>query len=216
MFTDIDVGLFPKDCEVVEIPLHNLHVYLIQKNGTSTLRFEAQKQGWVIHKNQDIGSFKSIDIYIRDPVSRYLSGINTFIQHMVNQDANLDRYTCEIFATRFLFLNRHYLPQWHWILNLVRYLPEDCVLRLHKFEDIKHLSKFNSRSGIIPMSESDEKRILSMSSKLDLWLLLDKILLGLVGQTFTWTELLDVYKRHPSHPLEEITKTYHSFENVLR
>jgi hypothetical protein len=215
MLTDLDTELFPDDCEVVEIPLHNRHVYLIQKNGSSSLRDEALEQGWCVHKNQDVRAFKSIDVYLRDPAQRYASGVNTFIQHLMRDNDGLDPRTCEFFATRYLFLNRHYLPQWHWLANLARFIDENCLIRLHPLEHLRQITSRRSRAGIQPLLPDQVINLSISNDKLELWFLLDRILIGHCGKSLTWREIMQIYQEHPARPLEIVRSRTEAVQNVL-
>lgn len=216
MLTDLDAVLFPDDCEVVEIPLHNRHIYLIQKNGSSSLRLEAEVQGWKILENQDLTALDSIDVYLRDPVDRYLSGVNTFVQHLMRDNAGLDLSTCEFFATQYSFLNRHYLPQWHWLVNLARFISPRCQIRLHALADLSQITHRHLRAGIQPLTNEQAEKLLPTDPKFQLWFLLDRILLGHCGQSMTWQELMSIYQQHPAHPLQIIMDRWQKVQDVLR
>ena len=216
MLTDLDKELFPDDSEVVEIPSHDRRIYLIQKNGSSSLRKDAESKGWTILRNQQIQNLSSVDVYLRDPQERYLSGVNTFVQHLLRDHPGLDRETCLHLATRYLFLNRHYLPQWHWLINLARFLDADCQIRLRSLADLNQITDVKSRAGIMPLSPSSSKDLLRNNDKLELWFLMDRILLGRCGQSLTWQEIMKLYKEHPSEPLSSIVDCMESIHNVLR
>src|SRR5210317_1138681 len=115
MLTQFDTELFPNDCEVVEMLSHNQFVYLIQKNGSSSLRREIRDNNLKVYSNHEIADLDNIDVYIRDPQQRYISGVNTYIQQLIRDHPHLDPSTCIWFATRYNFLNRHYLPQFLWL-----------------------------------------------------------------------------------------------------
>jgi len=215
MLTNLDQELFPDDCEVVLAPPHNLQIYLIQKNGSSSLRTEAKKQNWKIVSNLDLMTLDSVDIFLRDPVDRYLSGVNTFVQHLCRDHPMLDRDTCTHMALKYSFLNRHYLPQWHWILNLVRFLTKDCVIRLHDLSELENVTQLRDRAWILPYDQAWADLVLEHTRSLELWFLLDRILLGYRGESMTWQELLAIYHRHPACPLNIISKKFQSLTHVL-
>lgn len=197
MLTQFDKELYPNDCEVVEMPLHNQFVYLVHKNGNSSLRDEATDNGYRIYKNQEIASLEFVDFYVRDPMQRYVSGINTYIQHLQRDHINLDRNTCIWFATRYNFLNRHYLPQVLWLFNLFRFTDPSCKIRFKKFEDIANLTKHNNRAGVIPCNSSDKQLIESLiSPDVELWLFLDQLLENLAESELTKDQILDHLSAH--------------------
>ena len=108
MKTALDTELFPKLCEVVEIPLHNQWVYLIQKNGNSSLRGQQIRDNLAVFTNSEISTLDYVDVYIRNPRVRYVSGINTYLQHLQRDHPELDPTTAFWFAKQYKFLNSHY------------------------------------------------------------------------------------------------------------
>lgn len=215
MLTDLDTELFPDNCEVVEIPPHNLYVYLIQKNGSSSLRDDAQKNGWQILRNSELHDLKTIDIYLRDPVQRYLSGVNTFVQHLLRDQPGLDRHTCEIMATRYLFLNRHYVPQWHWLVNLARFISPHCQIRLNNLEDMSRITSQHSSAGIDRLPDHVQTRWLAQRQKLEFWFFVDRILLGRCGQSLTWFDIKQIYRDHPAQPMLTLLDRMQALQHVL-
>ena len=91
----LDAELFPDECEVVEMPLHNQYVYLIQKNGNSTIKEERRTNNYALFRNEQIRNLDYIDVYIRNPRARYVSGVNTYLQHIQRDHPELD-YNTEI------------------------------------------------------------------------------------------------------------------------
>lgn len=199
MLIQLDHELFPNDCEVVEIPEFKQYVYLIQKNASTSLRRQATENQDNIYINSDIKELKFVDLYIRDPLERYLSGINTYLQHLKRDNSELDSDTCLWFATRYNFLNRHYMPQILWVINLSRYLADDTILRFRKFNEVKNLTSYNIKAGITPADQKFEQKVKQMmQSDLELYLFLDQMLLDFSGQEFTFNTLKHKLQTHPS------------------
>jgi hypothetical protein len=196
MLTALDFELYPDDCEVVEIPLHDQRVYLIQKNGSSSLRKQIEKYNYKLFSNQQIQGLATVDVYVRNPRARYISGVNTYLQHLARDHPGLDYNTAFWFAKRYKFLNRHYLPQLHWLANLSRYLSPHARLRFRDFAKFGDIVDINFRALVEPPSVAFVKKLLDDDPDLDFWLFLDQILLDLIGQTMTWQELLDYYKKN--------------------
>jgi hypothetical protein len=214
MLTDLDAELFPDDCEVVDIPLHNRFIYLIQKNASTSLRLEAHDQNWSILRNRELQALDNIDVYLRDPVARYLSGMNTFVQYLVRGNPELDLHTCEVLSARH-FLNRHYLPQWHWLANLARFIHPQCQIRLHKLEDLSQVTSRISQSSIVPLTKSRAAELLPSDHSMDLWFLLDRILLGECDKSLTWKDILHIYQQHPARPLQIVQERMQEIQRVL-
>jgi hypothetical protein len=204
MRTALDTELFPDLCEVVEMPLHNQCVYLIQKNGNSSLRLQQARDNLAVFTNDEISALDHVDVYIRNPRARYVSGVNTYLQHLQRNHPELDSATAFWFAKRYKFLNTHYLPQFHWLANLARYLRSDAKIRIRDFRDFDKITNIRSRAEIVPPTTEFIDRLLTDNTDLELWLYLDQILLDLAGQEFTWSELLDHYQRNHKNIIEHV------------
>jgi hypothetical protein len=204
MKTALDTELFPDLCEVVEIPLHNQWVYLIQKNGNSSLRSQQKKDNLVVFNNHEISSLAHVDVYIRNPRDRYVSGVNTYLQHLQRDHPELDFSTAFWFAKQYKFLNTHYLPQFHWLANLARYLDNDTKIRIRNFKNFGAITDFKSRAEVVPPSKNFVTELFTQNQGIELWLYLDQILLDLAGQEFTWSELLAYYQHNHKNIIEHV------------
>ena len=204
MRTALDTELFPDLCEVVEMPLHNQCVYLIQKNGNSSLRLQQARDNLAVFTNDQIRALDHVDVYIRNPRARYVSGVNTYLQHLQRDHPELDSSTAFWFAKRYKFLNTHYLPQFHWLANLARYLRNDAKIRIRNFKDFGAITDFKSRAEVTPPSQDFVTMLLKENHGIELWLYLDQILLELAGQEFTWTELIEYYQRNYKNTIEHV------------
>jgi len=198
MRTALDTELFPELCEVVEIPLHNQWVYLIQKNGNSSLRIQQSRDNLAVFTNDEISALDYVDVYIRNPRARYVSGINTYLQHLQRDHPELDFNTAFWFARRYKFLNTHYLPQFYWLANLSQYLRTDTKIRFRDFKNFNQIADINHDAYITKPTQDFVEKLFQDDQAIQLWLFLDQILLDLAGQEMTWTQLLDYYQiRHP-------------------
>lgn len=192
MLTQFDSELYPNDCEVVEMLSRNQFVYLIQKNGSSSIRREVQDNNLTVYRNEDIIKLDTVDVYIRDPMKRYISGVNTYIQHLQRDNPELDTNTCLWFATRYNFLNRHYLPQFHWLVNLSRFLNPDAQIRLRNFEDLGHITKHNKDAGITKPSDEFVQQVINNADKdIQLWWFVDQLLKNLSGENLTFRQIVE-------------------------
>ena len=204
MRTALDTELFPDLCEVVEMPLHNQWVYLIQKNGNSSLRHQQTRDNLAVFTNDEIRALDHVDVYIRNPRARYVSGVNTYLQHLQRDYPELDLSTAFWFAKRYKFLNTHYLPQFHWLANLSRYLRSDTKIRFRNFKDFGAITEFKFHADVVPPTRDFVNGLLTDNDGIDLWLYLDQILLELAGEEFTWSELLEYYQRNHKNIIEHV------------
>ena len=204
MQTPLYTELFRNQCEVVEMPLHNQYVYLIQKNGNSSLRRQQTRDNLAVFTNDRISALDHVDVYIRNPRARYVSGVNTYLQHLQRDHPELDSATAFWFAKRYKFLNTHYLPQFHWLANLARYLRSDAKIRIRDFRNFEKITDFQLQTEIVPPTTEFIDCLLTDNTDLELCLYLDQILLDLAGQEFTWTELLDYYQCNHKNIIEHV------------
>jgi hypothetical protein len=193
MRTALDTELFPKLCEVVEIPLHNQWVYLIQKNGNSSLRIQQSRDNLAVFVNDKISALDYVDVYIRNPRARYVSGVNTYLQHLQRDHPELDFNTAFWFARRYKFLNTHYLPQFHWLANLSKYLHNDAKIRFRNFKNFNQITDINYDASITKPTQDFIETLFKDDVNIELWLYLDQILLNLAGREMTWQQVLDHY-----------------------
>jgi hypothetical protein len=145
-----------------------------------------------------------VDVYIRNPRDRYVSGINTYLQHLQRDYPELDSSTAFWFAKRYKFLNTHYLPQFHWLANLSRYLRSDTKIRLRNFQDFGNITDVKSHAGITNPTKEFVNQLMTDNHNIELWLYLDQILLDLSGSMFTWNELLEYYQCNHMNIIENV------------
>ena len=196
MRTALDIELFPNNCEVMEMSLHNQWVYLIQKNGNSSLHLQQTQDNLIKFTNEEILALDYVDTYIRNPRARYVSGVNTYLQFLQRDNPELDSSTAFWFAKRYKFLNTHYLPQFFWLANLARYMHGDAKIRIRDFRDFGTITDFNKTPvGLTAPSKEFIDKLLT-DNDLELWFYLDQILLNLAGEQFTWTELIEYYRKN--------------------
>lgn len=192
MLSQIDKTICPDSCEVVEIPLSQQHVFLIFKNASSSIRMECERQSGKQYNASDVKQVSSIDVYLREPKQRYISGVNTFLQNLLKENSNLDKDTILFFVRNFHFLNRHYLPQFHWLLNLNSLNPH-CSLTLHDISDVAKITDYYDQPVKI-LAESTFEDQLKINQEVETWFFLDRVLQELVGQTLTFKEILTYIK----------------------
>ena len=113
MISYLDPILFPDQCHVYEVE-PGRYVYPIFKNGSSSIQAMDYRQ----LNYTEIRNLREIDIFVRDPFERYVSGVQTYLNSMSSQ---LDRFTMLNIISQYLFLNRHFAPQFFWVLNLARF-----------------------------------------------------------------------------------------------
>jgi len=202
MFSEIDNTIFPDRCAVIYLGSAQRYIFPIMKNGSSSFFVQIQKgypADWKIVTNNDITQIRQpITVFLRPPKERFISGVNTYLQHLERDCPGLDRKTILWFVDNYLFLNRHYCPQFYWLLNLNKYLHPDTLLKLCPMSDIDELANMNYHAEVEPPSSEFLQNIKDFNwSKLDLYFYLDQLLLDRIGQQLTYHELMsDIQNNH--------------------
>jgi hypothetical protein len=196
MFSEIDKTIFPDSCEVLEIVPSQLFVYPIFKNGSSSLTESVIDMGWKIITKSDIPNIQTpITVFLRDPKERFISGVNTFLQHCHRDCQGLDTKTILFFVEKYLFLNRHYAPQFFWLINLARY--SQAPMQFRHMDDICQLTPLHTHAGVNPPTEEFLESIQQFPWKrLELYFFLDQLLIERIGKQMTFFELLNDIKNN--------------------
>lgn len=137
MYSQIDRILFPNWCEVYQTASHQ-YVYPIFKNASSLLKKKQKQYNWKILVNEQLKKIESIDVYLRDPFERYVSGVNSYIHWQTQDDSTINDQTLLKYIDRFPFIDRHFCPQYYWLCNLARYT--DATINIRSLQDINKLT----------------------------------------------------------------------------
>lgn len=216
MFSEVDSIIFPDSCEVIQIASQQF-VYPIFKCGRSSLTVSMESKGWTFVPENDIPNIiDPIIVFLRDPRDRFLSGVNTYLQHLENEGNSLDQHTVLYFVNRYLFLNRHYAPQFFWLLNLARFSGHDTLVTFSPMTEISRLTDLNHRAEINPITDELKEKIESFNwSNLELYLYLDQILLDHVGKTIKLSELIAHIQTNHSTLYDLVFQPTLNIANVL-
>lgn len=195
MLTELEKFIFPDTCEVIKLTASQEFVFPIFKNGRSSLR----RSGTLVPMDAISDIRDPIIVFLRDPRERFLSGVNTFVQHLQQSDPSLDTHTILYFVQNYLFLNRHYAPQFFWLIHLAQHIDSKTKIILKDFEDVGNYVTIHHNAGIEHMHPEVEASIKSFNKdKLDLYYYLDEVLIQRLGGVFTVRELLqDVKNNQP-------------------
>jgi len=192
MLSHLDYIIFPDRCEVIEIIPSQRYFYSIFKNGSSSIVKQTKVSKWKILLNEQIKRIPSVDVIVRDPQQRLISGINSFVTQTIQSNPMLDRNTIIWFAKNYLHLNRHYCMQYAWILNLARYLDPDAKINLLGLDNITQITNFEMN----PWGQKDKNiadEILSLPHQ-EMYHRIDNVLFNAIGQSLTFTELTELIR----------------------
>ena len=193
MLSHLDRIIFPDRCEVIEVIPSQRYVYPIFKNGRSSLYTAAEKNNWRIRLNNQIKKINSIDVILRNPQQRLVSGINTFIQQTLRDNPDLDKNTVQWFAQNYLYLNRHYSSQFVWLVNLARYLDLNAKLNFLSMPDIDTITSINEQPVKVPADTTLIVAIGQIKNN-EMYQRIDTVIVDCIGQSMTFTELLQHIK----------------------
>ena len=215
MFTELDSILFPDCCEVLEITPSQHYVFPIFKNGKTSLEVEMQRSKWKKLTNTEIEQIQMpITVFVRDPKQRFISGVNTYLQHLQRDCPELDTKTILWFVDQYLFLNRHYCPQFFWLMNLARYTS--VPLEFKAMNGLSELTNIQHDANVLPPNLGLLTQLEQFNwKKLELYFYLDQLLVESIGKTFTFADILEQVKQH--HEIYDLifAKTTLIVNNVL-
>lgn len=196
MLSHLDCIIFPDRCEVIEVIPSQRYVYPIFKNGQSSIQSSAKDNNWHTLINQQIKKCNTIDIFLRDPGERLISGISSFIHTTLRDQPNLDPHTIQWFAENYLYLNRHYATQFLWIVNLARYMNPECRLNFLGMDDLKTITDFVERpyDHMFPIKTPVKNQ--------EMYERIDKILIDSIGSSMTFSELITLIQQKDTHAYE--------------
>jgi hypothetical protein len=201
MLSQLDNIIFPDRCDVLEIVPSQRYVYPIYKNGSSSL----YHSGFRLLENDELENIKVVDIYVRNPYDRFVTGVNTFLQH--NQD--LDRTTILYFINNYLFLNRHFCPQFHWLVNLQRFTR--AKIRINSIDTLSGITRLKVNQSQDPLLDECLD-----TEKLHFYLSVDKVLTeDLLGQVVSFRSIVETLANGYPEVYKEVVQRSLDLCNVL-
>ena len=202
MVSQLDNIIFPDRCDVLEIVPSQRYVYPIYKNGSSSL----YNSGFRLMDHDELPNIPIVDIYVRNPYDRFVTGVNTFLQH----NAELDQQTLLHFVTEYLFLNRHFCPQFHWLVNLQRFT--NAKIRINPIEALSDIIslKFNQSHNTLLTDRL-------CTDKVNFYLSIDRVLTeDLLGKTVTFKLIMQTMQYRYPDVYTELVQRSIVLSNVLK
>ena len=111
-------------------------IYPIFKVGSSSLLAAADGK----YTNKQIAKCKHIDILIRDPGDRFVSGLNEYCR--LN---NLDVGEARKMVDRGRLIDRHFAPQYMWLVHLYKFYKGTVTLK--PFSHIKKITNMHKKKN---------------------------------------------------------------------
>ena len=200
MLSQLDNIIFPDRCEVLEVAPQR-YVYPIYKNGYSSL----SNSGFRVLTMSELSKLDTVEIFVRDPIERFFSGLSTWIEH----NDHLDKNTMLFMAGHHLFINRHYSPQFHWLVNLRRFTT--AKIKINPIEDLSTITNLR-------LNENKNKIHYDIShfSKVVFYMQLDKVLTeNFIGQTVEFTEIVATVRQKYPEVYQEVIQRSINICSVL-
>jgi hypothetical protein len=122
------------DCIVVKVGPHT--IYPIFRVGHTTLMSVCDKK----YVNEEITNCDHIDVMIRNPEHRFVSGVNEYCRHN-NRDV---RDIWELIQQGKL-VDRHFAPQYLWLLHLYKFYKGEITIR--PFDYIKQITSVHKKNS---------------------------------------------------------------------
>ena len=204
MLSRIDEIIYPNRCEVIEIEALQRYIYPIFKNGSTSLNEYAQAQKLKVLFNEQIRKLPNINVIIRNPQERFISGFNTYVYNTLRDNPQLDLNTVIYFAETYLFLNRHYAPQFSWLVNLTRYAGKNTKLHLLGMDSLKEFTPLSIKPNETMVLSPEVVDRLNSNIHNEMYLRIDNLLLSLVGKSMTFDEILKYLKEQDPKACEYV------------
>lgn len=132
MFKNLST-ILTANCEVIRFN-ETTYYYPIFKNGRSSLTEYAKGKKLKIYKNEEIMQLKNIIVFLRNPKERFVSGVWTFFYYTNN--SLIDKNVLQKIEN-LQIINKHFLPQYIWLLHLYKYFRGTIELKpVEKLLDI--------------------------------------------------------------------------------
>jgi hypothetical protein len=189
MLSQLDNIIFPDRCEVLEVAPQR-YVYPIFKNGYSSLT----NSGFRVLEMTELSQLDTVEIFVREPIERFFSGLSSWIDN--NQ--NFDKDTLVAIAGTHLFFNRHYAPQFHWLVNLRRFTT--AKIKINPVEDLSTVTNLHLNEN-----KNKVRYNINQFSKVAFYMQLDKILTEtFIGQTVEFPEIVQAVKENHPDVYQEV------------
>jgi hypothetical protein len=202
MLSQIDNILFPDRCEVLEVAPQRF-VFPIYKNGSTSLH----KSGFRTLTVEEIEQLKVVEVFVRDPIERFVSGAQKFMDEMLLQGCELE--TTAHYINNYLFLNNHYAPQFFWLMNLQRFTQ--AKIKINHLNNLSEITKWHENR-----STDKDPLIDPNNEKVQFYFKLDQVLVGeLLGKTVPFKMIVQTIKHRFPATYKEVIQRSIDLCNVL-
>lgn len=200
MLSQLDNIIFPDRCEVLEVAPQRC-VYPIYKNGYSSL----SNSGFRTLAITELPALDTVEIFVREPVERFFSGLSSYIEY----NNHLDKDTLLFMTGHHLFLNRHFVPQFHWLVNLRRFTR--AKIKISPIQNLKNVTNLH-----INQNKNKVYYDIVHFPKVKFYMQLDKVLTETyLGQTVSFDDIVKSIQDQYPAVYKEIIQRSKDLCNVL-
>ena len=200
MLSILDPIIFPDDCLILKSQDH--YIYPIFKNGSSSLK----QSGYTVVSPDEYADISEITVFVREPFERYLSGVNTFVQH----NPSYHQETLVHIINENLFLDRHFCLQFHWLVNLQRFTQ--APIKLTPVSELNYVTDLHNNK----CKNKSFREVFENHAELYFYLALDKVLFyDLIGQTVGFKQILTTLKQNYPDTYTEVIERSKQICSVL-
>jgi len=164
--------LINTECVVVDVG--GVTVYPIFRNGSTSL-FRACEKRYI---NDEIKECENIEVLIRNPDVRFISGINMYSEQ---NDMSVEQTWSQVQQGN--LVDRHFCPQYIWLMNLYRYYRGSVTLR--EFKHIKQLTSIHRKK-----STKEKTQVPILKDFVEV----DHKLMELIGRPVELKSIIESYK----------------------
>jgi hypothetical protein len=122
----------------------------------------------------------------------------------MRDNPKLDLDTVIYFAETYLFLNRHYAPQFSWLVNLTRYIGKNTKLHLLGMDSLKEFTPLHTKPNSSQLLSVEVIDRLNNNVHNEMYLRIDNLLLKLIGQVMTFDQILKYLKEQDPKACEHV------------
>lgn len=139
------------------VKIRDLYIFPIFKNGKSSIDQYAEKNKcrWLINEQSNRADY--INVFIRNPKERFISGVHSFIEFERRKNPNLDYETMLYVIENHGVINEHYQAQYFWIKSLAEFYKGEIMCR--PIKELYTLIPNRDKPRIPDISQSQYTRI---------------------------------------------------------
>lgn len=132
-------------------------IYPIFKNGYTSLRNYAERNKCKILLNEQVNRCNTITVYIREPMERFISGVNTYIYFEQEKDPTIEYDGILNKIENKEVTDEHFMTQFDWIKRLGEYF--DFWVEFVEVKELKNLIPDRGGPPVPKITEHQKKKI---------------------------------------------------------